>query len=700
MTTSDAMERPRLLYPLFAPISSRPGIGPKLEQMIGKLVRHQPPRIIDLLFLRPLARRDLDAIEAASELREGSCAALDIIVEKHLPSGRSKAPYRILAKVFGIPVELVFFKAHKDYLQRAFPLDQQITVYGKLARYGERWQIAHPEVIPSSGQARHQATTIYPMTDGMTQGRLRALLRELIQDLPDLPEWLPSSVVATHSLPSFKEALRILHGTTEEEATETQNDALRRLALDELVGSQLALQLARQSREQGEGRSLRAAGTLSARLLTELPFSLTNAQQRSLGEIQHDLTHDKPMMRLLMGDVGSGKTVVALGAMLHAIEAKTQSALMAPTEVLARQHFNTIEPLARKLGVRVELLTGEGRSSKKRELLARLEEGESQIAIGTHALFQDGVQFRDLGLAVIDEQHRFGVLQRLELVRKGRAVDVLLMTATPIPRTMVLSAFGDIETSRLDERPAGRKPTTTRILPVSRLDEIQLAIGRTLQQGGRVYWVCPTIESEDNADATAEARYQLLHKRFGDQVGLVHGRMGSEQKHAVMQAFATGDTQLLVATTVIEVGVDVPEATVIVIDGAERFGLAQLHQLRGRVGRGDDASTCLLLYSPPISRTARDRLRIMRETDDGFDIAEEDLRLRGPGEVLGNRQSGVPALIFADLMHDGILLEIARDYSRLALNTDEKLSSEKGRALRLLLHIFERYDAFRLIGAG
>ncbi len=436
-------------------------------------------------------------------------------------------------------------------------------------------------------------------------------------------------------------------------------------------------------------------------LIEALPYSLTPSQTRAVAEIVADLAKPERMLRLLQGDVGSGKTVVALLACAAVIEGGRQAALMAPTEILARQHFNTITPLAAAAGIRVAILTGRERGRERSDILARLAFGEIHVLVGTHAMFQEDVEFRDLALAVVDEQHRFGVHQRLALASKGVAVDVLVMTATPIPRTLVLTYFGDMDVSELREKPAGRRPVDTRAVPLSRLDEIVEAVGRALAEGRSVYWVCPLVEESENIDlAAAEDRFAALEQRFGAMVALVHGRMKGVEKDRAMARFAAGETRLLVATTVIEVGVDVPEATVMVIEHAERFGLAQLHQLRGRIGRGAEASSCLLLYKPPLGDSAKARLEIMRATEDGFRIAEEDLKLRGEGDVLGTRQSGMPGFRVARIHLHGKLIGPARDDASLILVRDPKLASSRGQALRHLLYLFERDEAIRLIRAG
>ncbi|MHA1600054.1 MAG: ATP-dependent DNA helicase RecG, partial [Alphaproteobacteria bacterium] len=496
-------------------------------------------------------------------------------------------------------------------------------------------------------------------------------------------------------------ALSAVHEPRNAADLEPTTPARQRLAYDELLANQLALALVRYHQTAQRGRVISGDGRLREKLLAALPFALTGSQQQSVEEILADMARPIRMLRLLQGDVGSGKTVVALLAMLATVEAGAQAVLMAPTEILARQHYKTIAPLAEAAGFSVEILTGRDKGKARAATLARLHSGETQLAVGTHALFQDDVEFNDLALAVIDEQHRFGVHQRLTLAKKGQAVDILVMTATPIPRTLVLTSYGDMDVSRLTEKPAGRQPIDTRALPLERLGEVADGIGRALADGTKVYWVCPLVTESEVVDlAAAEDRHAELKARFGDGVGLVHGRMAGRDRDAVMAAFAEGPVNLLVATTVIEVGVDVPQATIMVIEHAERFGLAQLHQLRGRIGRGADKSTCLLLYQSPLSETASARIRILRETDDGFRIAEEDLHLRGAGELLGTRQSGFPEFRLADLAAHGDLLATARDDARLILERDAELASPRGQALRVLLYLFSRDAAVRYLRSG
>ena len=444
---------------------------------------------------------------------------------------------------------------------------------------------------------------------------------------------------------------------------------IARLAYDELLASQLALALMREHQRRSTGKARHGDGRLRARLLAALPFTLTASQTQALADIESDLAKPERMLRLLQGDVGSGKTVVALLAAANVIEAGGQAAFMAPTELLVRQHARTIQPLADAAGLRMAVLTGRERGKERDAIVAGLADGSIDLLVGTHALFQSGVEFRDLALVVVDEQHRFGVHQRLALTAKGGATDVLVMTATPIPRTLVLTYYGDMDVSRLSEKPAGRRPIDTRTIPLSRLDEVVERIRAAVAGGAKAYWVCPLVEESEVLDvAAAEERFKMLTVEFGEIVGLVHGQMKAAARDAVMARFLAGEIQVLVATTVVEVGVDVADATIMVIEHAERFGLAQLHQLRGRVGRSDRPSVCLLLYKMPLGEVARERLRIMRETEDGFRIAEEDLRLRGGGEILGTRQSGLPGFRIASAEAHADLMEIARDDARLVVD--------------------------------
>ena len=598
---------------------------------------------------------------------------------------------------------LVFFLANTDWIERSLPIGATRWVSGRLELYDGHRQIVHPDrVVDEAGLAKLPLVEpVHGLTEGLQQRFMQKAIEGALERLPNLPEWQNPSVLAANKLGGFAESLRLLHHPREPGDIAPTSLARQRLALDELLAQQLALRLMRGKLRRAPGREHRSAGRLAAAIEANLPFELTGAQKRTLDEIRADLSSDQRMLRLVQGDVGSGKTIVAALAMAHVAEAGRQAALMAPTEILARQHFERLEPIFDAVGLSTVLLTGRAKLSERPGLRAQISSGETRIIIGTHALITSGLIFDDLGLAVVDEQHRFGVTQRLALGAKGEAADVLVMTATPIPRSLALALFGDMDSSVLDEKPPGRTPIKTRALPQSRIGEVVDGLKRALESGARAYWVCPLVEENEDLDlAAAEERFEDLKRIFGERVGLVHGRMKGADKDAAMEAFQKGETRILVATTVIEVGVDVPEATIMVIEHAERFGLAQLHQLRGRVGRGSGESSCLLLYKGPLGEAAGARLTTLRQTEDGFRIAEEDLRLRGEGEILGLRQAGLPGFRLADIVAHARLLATARDDAELILRRDPDLTSERGQALRVLLYLFERDEAVKLLRAG
>jgi ATP-dependent DNA helicase RecG len=564
-------------------------------------------------------------------------------------------------------------------------------------------QIVHPDrVVDEEAFAKLSGIDpVYPLTEGLALGSLKRAVTQALAKLPDLPEWISAEVIRRCHFPPIGEALSRVHQPVELTDILPDGPFWSRLAFDELLAGQLALALIRAQLRRPAGNRHAGDGHLRRKIIDALPYALTSSQQQAAAAIADDLQQPVRMLRLLQGDVGSGKTVVALLAAAAVTEAGKQAALMAPTEILARQHIKTIAPLAERAGMKAAILTGREKGKERRELLAQLEAGEIDLLVGTHALIQDDVIFKALALAVVDEQHRFGVHQRMALSSKGHAVDLLVMTATPIPRTLMLTAYGDLDSSKLTEKPAGRKPIKTVTLPIDRLAEVIEAVDRAIASGTKIYWICPLVEESELSDLKAATdRFKELQKRFGERVGLVHGQMKGDERDRVMERFAGVGIDLLVATTVVEVGVDVPEATVMVIEHAERFGLAQLHQLRGRIGRNDQQSSCLLLYTPPLGETAKARLSILRDSDDGFRIAEEDLRLRGAGEVLGTRQSGMPEMRLADLAVHGDLLAIARDDVQLILTRDPTLAGPRGKALVTLLYLFGRDQAVRYIRSG
>jgi ATP-dependent DNA helicase RecG len=699
--------RPAILNPLFASAEMLPGVGPK----IGRLVTHllgrdgNPALVVDLLFHMPSSTIDRRRRPKINEAERNAVVLIQAAAVEHRPPprGRGRAPYRVLVEDETGDVELVFFLANHDWIARALPVGEKRWISGKLDLWEGHLQMVHPDRIMTDAEASKlpPAEPVYPSTEGLQQRVLQRACAAALDRLPPLPEWLDATTAPARGLPTFRAALEALHRPEAPEALEPTEPGRLRLAYDELLASQLALLAVRAAMRVRRGVAQAGDGRLRAAIEAALPYELTQSQRHALAEIQDDLGSDKRMLRLLQGDVGAGKTIVALLALASVVECGRQTALMAPTEILARQHFATIEPIAQRAGLRVALLTGRDTSAYKRKVLAETADGAVDILVGTHALLQDAVVWPDLGLAVVDEQHRFGVHQRLALADKGRNVDILVMTATPIPRTLALTYFGDMDVSALREKPPGRQPIDTRALPLERLDEVAAAVGRAVGSGAQVYWVCPLVEESEELDVAAAAdRYEALRATFGERVALVHGRMKGREKEPIMEAFRRGETRILVATTVIEVGVDVPAATVMVIEHAERFGLAQLHQLRGRVGRGLGRSTCLLLYKAPLGEAGKARLEIMRETEDGFRIAEEDLRLRGEGEVLGARQSGMPGFRFADLQTHASLLRLARAEAEKILAADPKLASARGEALRILLYLFGKDEVARLLGAG
>jgi ATP-dependent DNA helicase RecG len=703
--------RPDILAPLFGRVAALPGVGPKTAPLFDRLLVRPgaamgtQARLVDLLFHLPINVIDRSQRPTIAEAPMETMVVIKARVAEHRrPQGRyAKQPFRVLVEDGTGDVELVFFLANADWIERSLPIGETRWISGRMELYDGRRQMVHPDrVLDEAGLAKLPPfEAVYGLTEGLQPRFVLRATDEALTRIPPLPEWQEPSVRAANKLPAFAEALRAAHRPDSVAALAPQHPARQRLALDELLASQLALRLMRAKMRRLPGRENKGDGRIAGAIEAALPFSLTGAQQRALADIRADLGSDKRMLRLVQGDVGSGKTIVAALAMASVVECGRQAALMAPTELLARQHYERLAPLLEPARLRVALLTGRLKQSERAALHAAIGAGEIDVVVGTHALVQSDLAFRDLGLAVVDEQHRFGVQQRLALGAKGEAVDILVMTATPIPRTLALTAFGDMDSSALDEKPPGRTPISTRALPAARIGEVVAGLQRALAMGARAYWVCPLVEENEDLDlAAAEARAADLRHYFGDAVGLLHGRMKGPEKDAAMEAFQRGETSVLVATTVVEVGVDVPEATIMVIEHAERFGLAQLHQLRGRVGRGAGESSCLLLYKGPLSEAAKARLMTLRQTEDGFRIAEEDLRLRGEGELLGTRQAGLPGFRLTDLAAHARLLAIARDDAELILRRDPELASERGAALRALLYLFERDEAIRLLRAG
>ena len=697
--------RPAVLFPLFSPTTSLSGVGEKTAEALQRLAGS---RLRDLVFHAPSGLIDRRAMPPLSACADGMIITAKIQVDEYLaPPSRhrsSKKPFRVMCSNETGSITLVFFKTYPEYIEKFLPLGEERIISGKVERNYGTLQMTHPDhIVPVSQQETIQKIEpVYPLTYGLLHKNLVKTIQSALTRLPDLSEWIDPFFIKQQQWQDWRSSLQALHHPQSASDLLPEGPILSRLAYDELFASQLALQLIRKKLKSPKGQTVDGDKTLQHKLRNNLGFTLTAGQEQSIKEIQEDQASPNRMMRLLQGDVGSGKTAVALFAMLNAVECGRQAALMAPTEILARQHMAWIQKVTENLGITVTLLTGRTPAKERKQILESLASGDVNIIIGTHALFQGTVAFNDLGLAVIDEQHRFGVDQRLALANKGNRVDMLLMTATPIPRTLTMTLYGDMDVSRLTDKPAGRQPIDTRIISLSKMEDIMDGIARAVANGTKLYWICPLVEESEVIDlAAAQDRYDMFVSHFGDKVGLVHGKMPAEERDPVMLDFRNSNKQILVATTVVEVGVDVPDATLIVIEHAERFGLSQLHQLRGRVGRGNQRSTCLLLYDPKTTGSVgRARLNIMRETEDGFRIAEEDLRLRGSGEILGTKQSGLPGFTFTNLEVHSSLLGAAHDDARLLLNKDPSLESERGKAARLLLYLFEYDQQMKYLKSG
>ncbi|MBT2187700.1 ATP-dependent DNA helicase RecG [Sphingobium nicotianae] len=687
--------RPDILNPLFTESTALKGVGAALARPLERLGLL---RAVDLAFHLPVAWIERQKVRRLAEAETGRMVGLVLMATDYRASGSPRAPFRIHAQdEAGDPISIVYFGKNSGWPRKLFPLGEMRFVSGRLDRFGDDLQIVHPDHVVELGEAAAipEREPVYGLSEGITNGRMRELVAQGVARAPELAEWIEPGLLARKDWPGWHMALGMVHQDPGARL------ARERLAYDEVFAGQLALMVMRASSRRRRGIPITGDGHL--RDVLKLPFAPTGAQRRVFGEIEGDMAQSIPMLRLLQGDVGSGKTLVALMALLNAVEAGGQGAFLAPTEILARQHFASLQAMLAGLPVNVALLTGRDKGKARQSTLMGLADGSMHILVGTHAIFQEAVSYRNLVLAVIDEQHRFGVSQRLLLTAKAeRTPHLLVMTATPIPRTLTLAQYGDMDVSRLDEMPPGRQPVDTRVISDARMEEVIEGLGRHIDAGRQAYWVCPLVEQGEAEDeAAAEARAAILRNRFGaDRVGVVHGRMPGAEKDAVMEAFASGRLRLLVATTVIEVGVDVPNATLMIVEAAERFGLAQLHQLRGRVGRGDQRSFCMLLHGQNLSETARARLALMRETNDGFRIAEEDLRLRGAGELLGTRQSGEQRFRLASPEQIQELISAAHDDARLLMDRDGGLDSPRGQAARLCLYLFERDAAISLLSSG
>ena len=694
--------RPPILFPLFAGLDTLPGVGEKTARLFAQMAVERPR---DLLFTLPHSVIDRRPVDSIRDARSGTVVTVEVEIGPHSPARRKGGPSRVTVHDSETSFQLVFFHAKGDWLQKQFPVGARRLISGKLEIFDGVAQIVHPDHVlrPEEAQDLPRYEPVYPLTAGLTQRVVAKAADAALERLPeDLPEWVDPALKVREGWPDWADALRAAHAPQGLSDLSPTSPARARLAYDELFAHQLTLALARRQFRRGKGRASVGSGLLAGKVLKSLPYKPTGAQQRALSEIAADVASDRRMNRLLQGDVGSGKTLVAFLALLIAVEAGGQGVMMAPTEILARQHLDSLAPLAEAAGIRLVLLTGRDKGAERARKLDDLAQGRIDVLVGTHAVFQKDVQFHDLRLAVVDEQHRFGVAQRMELGAKGRAADVLVMTATPIPRSLSLAQYGDMDVSVLDEKPPGRKPIRTALVSTGRLDDVVDHLRKAVAEGRQAYWVCPLVEESELVDLiSAEDRFKHLRAALGEGVvGLVHGQMPPAEKDAAMADFVAGTTRVLVATTVIEVGVNVPNATIMVIERAETFGLAQLHQLRGRVGRGAGDSTCLLMYQTPLSESGERRLQILRDTEDGFRISEEDLAMRGAGDLIGTAQSGLPKFRIADLEGQAGLMAVAQSDARALLTADPTLESPRGKATRTLLWLMEQDRAIRLISVG
>ena len=706
--------RPEMLNPLFSSLSSLKGVGPQLEALFNRFFlihKGQNAIALDVLMHMPSQSIDRRAQVSIANAHLGDIVTLKLHIDRHQPppKGRPSMPHRVFAHDASESdsesgeISLVFFKTHGNWVEKSLPVGEVRYVCGQIAFFNGEKQITHPDYILSEDKldSLPLVEPVYPLTQGLSSKALRKVVEQVMAKLPDLPEWILAKRMGEFNWPSFSNAMKMVHAPTSPKDTELTSPARMRLAYDEYLAGQLTLQIIRSTLVKQKGEARVFSGELTMALKNALPFSLTKGQNIAIEQILADIGKPDKMSRLLQGDVGSGKTIVAMMAMAAVAESGAQSAIMTPTEILASQHYATLKPLCEAIGLNIVLLTGKQKVAIRRPTLAGIKDGSIDIIVGTHALFQAEVEFFNLGLSVVDEQHRFGVHQRLALSKKGEKSDLLVMTATPIPRSLVLTHFGDMDVSILKEKPAGRQVIDTAILSISELQRVVARLKNRIEEGAQAFWVCPLVEQSDLLDlVSAQDRFNELKKVFGDKVALVHGRMSAKEKTAIMERFVASEIKILVATTVIEVGVDVPNASIMIIEHAERFGLSQLHQLRGRVGRGEKRSACLLLYKEPLNETAKARLDTIKNTDDGFIIAQKDLELRGEGDVLGTRQSGMPGYNLAVPDVHRHLLEKAHIDAKEIFANNPNLSGKQGEAIRTLLYIFRKDLAIPLIKSG
>ncbi|OBY27669.1 ATP-dependent DNA helicase RecG [Leisingera sp. JC1] len=693
--------RPEILFPLFAGAETLQGVGPKTAQNLSQ-IDIETPR--DLLFSLPYSVVDRRRRDTIRGVELPATVTVEVTIGRHRPARNRGGAYRIHVEDSETEFQLVFFHGRSRYLEAQLPEGARRVVSGKLELFDGLAQMVHPDHMLPVEEAHGipEFEPVYSLTHGVTQKTMYKAAQSALSRMPELVEWIDPAQILKENWPAWYQALQSAHAPQGPDDLSPQAPARARLAYDELFAHQLTLALARQNERKARGIQSAATGRLQSKVLQTLPYRPTGAQARAIEEISADMASDKRMNRLLQGDVGAGKTLVAFMALLVAVEAGGQGVMMAPTGILAQQHMEGLAPLAEDAGVVIEILTGRDKGAERKAKLAALKRGDIHILVGTHAVFQQDVEFRDLRLAIVDEQHRFGVRQRMELAEKGKGADVLVMTATPIPRSLALAQYGDMDVSVLDEKPPGRKPVKTAVISTERMQEVVDHLRKAISEGRQCYWVCPLVDESELSDLTAaEERFKHLRAILGDgTVGLVHGQMPPAEKDAAMATFVEGKTKVLVATTVIEVGVNVPNTSIMVIERAEIFGLAQLHQLRGRVGRGSAESTCLLMYQPPLTEGGRKRLEVLRETEDGFRISETDLQMRGAGDMIGTAQSGLPRFQIADLERQAGLMAVAQSDARALLAADPKLESERGKAARVLLWLMKQDQAIRLISVG
>lgn len=695
----------------FQSLASIKGVGAKNLSFFAKLFRRKEdiPIYKDLIFHLPhtILKINKNPDLAKVEPGENIIIKTEVLYFEEVPlrSGIKKY-YRIVTKADNRFLNLIFFNAKKAYLEQQLPIGSTKVICGKIEQYNGKLQITHPShILPETSFTKTKdLQPIYPLTEGISNKFLSGIIARIIYEMPELEEWQDTEFKRQNNFLSLKKSLYEIHSPNNSTAHMSDSNYRRRLEYDELLANQLALAISRGKVAKQQGNIIDNERALIKALLKQLQFSLTEAQISALKEISTDLKSANKMFRLVQGDVGSGKTIVGLITLINVIESGYQSAFMAPTEILARQQYESLNQIISGNAILQEaikpvVIVGGLKQSEKAKIQLEISEGKYNLIFGTHALFQEKVSFKNLGAIVIDEQHRFGVTQRMQLAHKGDKTHILLMTATPIPRTLSMTIYGDMDVSIINEKPAGRKPIDTRIIPVSKTGNLVESLKQEVAQGSQIYWVCPAVEEKDKEFfnnenrklASAEERFKTLKKIFKDKVVLVHGKLKADKKNKAVEKFREGKASIMVATTVIEVGVNVPTANVIIIENAEMFGLSQLHQLRGRVGRGKKQSSCILLYGKTLSENGAERLKILRETEDGFKIAEEDMVLRGSGDLLGTKQSGMPDFKIATLPNNKDLLFAARDQVKIILNKDPSLKSEQGKNLRNLLYLFE-YD--------